>query len=164
MTLTEARRVPYIIYVYIYGLPRQNQAKVANSNSALEAKNNISVIFRAILDFYTNLCNNYSTSTKYHQNWLFIRIKCFNCTFMYFYSIKLFEKYIFLKMDFSPKTWISHFGGFFKIEINSKSYTKCVYKISRSFIKYFWCCVRLMLNMREISLLNFESLLLHYLV
>ena len=30
------------------GLPRQNQSKVANSNSALEAKNNILVIFRVI--------------------------------------------------------------------------------------------------------------------
>ena len=38
-------------------------------------------------------------------------------------------------MDFSPKT----FGGHLKIEINSKRYTECVhvYKISRSFIKYF---------------------------
>ena len=27
--------------VCVCGLPRQNQAKVANSNSALEAKNNI---------------------------------------------------------------------------------------------------------------------------
>ena len=48
----------------VCGLPRQNQAKVANSNSALEAKNNIEVIFRVISDFYTNVCNNYSTSTK----------------------------------------------------------------------------------------------------
>ena len=31
----------YILYIYICGLPRQNQAKVANSNFALEAKNNI---------------------------------------------------------------------------------------------------------------------------
>ena len=38
------------------GFPRQNQAKVANSNSALEAKNNI---FRVISDFYTNVYNNY---------------------------------------------------------------------------------------------------------
>ena len=46
------------------GLPRHNQAKVTNSNSALEAKNNIQVIFRAISEFYTNICNNFSTSTK----------------------------------------------------------------------------------------------------
>ena len=29
------------MHIYICGLPRQNQAKVANSYSALEAKNNI---------------------------------------------------------------------------------------------------------------------------
>ena len=46
------------------GFPRQNQAKVANLNLALEAKNNIQVIFRVIFDFYTNICNNNSTSTK----------------------------------------------------------------------------------------------------
>ena len=51
-----------------------------------------------ILDFYTNLCNNYST--KWHQNWLFPTIKCFNCKFTYFYSIKQFKKYIFLKIGF----------------------------------------------------------------
>ena len=41
-----------------------NQAKVASSNSSLEAKNNIEVIFRVISDFYTNVCNTYSSSTE----------------------------------------------------------------------------------------------------
>ena len=53
--------------VCVCGLPRQNQAnynKVANSYSALVAINNIQVIFQVISDFYTNVCNNYSTSTK----------------------------------------------------------------------------------------------------
>ena len=29
------------------------------------------------------------------------------------------------------KKWISHFGDFLMIEINGKSYTKSLYKISR---------------------------------
>ena len=55
--------------------------------------------------------------------------------------MKQFEKYIFHIL-----------AALIKIEIKSKSYNECVYKISRSFIKYFRCFVRLMVNMREISL------------
>ena len=40
------------------GLPRQNQVKVANSNSALEAKIDNQVNFWVILDFYMKVCNN----------------------------------------------------------------------------------------------------------
>ena len=43
--------------------------------------------------------------------------------------MKIFEKYIFLKIGFFTKNMILHFGRFFKIEIKSKSYTECVYKI-----------------------------------
>ena len=51
--------------------------------------------------------------------------------------MKQFEKYIFLKIGFFTQNMNFAFWRLLKIEINSKRYTECVYKISRSFIKYF---------------------------
>ena len=80
-----------------------------------------------ISDFYMNVCNNYLTSTKQHQNWLFIRIKCFNLTFMYFYSMKQFEIYIFLKIGFFTKNMNFALWRLFKDrDQQRKLYRMCV--------------------------------------
>ena len=50
--------------------------------------------------------------------------------------MKQFEK-IHLKIGFFTQNMNFAFWQLFKIEIKSKSYTECVYKVSRSFIKYF---------------------------
>ena len=51
--------------------------------------------------------------------------------------MKQFQKYIFLKIGFFTQNMNFAFWRLFKDRDQSKSYTECVYKILRSFIKYF---------------------------